>query len=99
MVCHKRILELLIDPVSCLRPGVCFLAALAYYAAEVIYMNAESRAGTGSENDDFNIDIQSCSAMDCTGLIPSLPRSEEELQNYNELRQFLPEASKKHQKP
>ena len=24
------------------------------------------------EKDDFDVDIQACSAMDCTGLIPSL---------------------------
>ena len=35
--------------------------------------------------------IQSCSAMDCTGLIPSLPQSFAEVEHYNDLYQFLPE--------
>ena len=26
------------------------------------------------EKDDFDVDIQACSTMDCTGLIPSLPQ-------------------------
>lgn len=38
--------------------------------------------------DDF--DIHSCSSTDCTGLIPSLPQSEEELENYEELYPYLP---------
>ena len=58
-------------------------------------MNQESRIGTGTSEDDFDIDIQSCSATDCTGLIPSLPQSDDEVEHYNELRQFLPEASGK----
>ncbi|MFR8165189.1 MAG: hypothetical protein ACLU8D_03430 [Enterocloster sp.] len=37
------------------------------------------------------MDIQSCSAMDCTGLIPSLPQSFAEVEHYNDLYQFLPE--------
>ena len=37
------------------------------------------------------IPIQSCSAMDCTGLIPSLPQSFAEVEHYNDLYQFLPE--------
>ena len=43
-----------------------------------------------SELDD--IDIMACSTMDCTGLIPSLPQTEEELENYNQLYPFEPEA-------
>ena len=36
-------------------------------------------------------DFDSCSAMDCTGLIPSLPQSFAEVEHYNDLYQFLPE--------
>lgn len=55
-------------------------------------MNHESEARTGTgKNDDFDIDIQSCSAMDCTGLIPSLPQSDAEVEHYNQLYKFLPE--------
>ena len=32
----------------------------------------------------------SCSSMDCTGLIPSLPVSDEELDAYKEVYQFRP---------
>jgi len=31
--------------------------------------------------------------MDCTGLIPSLPKDEEEIRSYNEIYQFLPRAA------
>lgn len=40
---------------------------------------------------DFDVDIQSCSTTDCTGLIPSLPQSEAEIEHYNQLYKFLPE--------
>ncbi|WP_215700470.1 hypothetical protein [Clostridium sp. MCC353] len=43
-----------------------------------------------SELDD--IDIMACSTTDCTGLIPSLPQTDEELENYNQLYPFEPEA-------
>lgn len=41
--------------------------------------------------DEFDIDIQSCSTMDCTGLIPSLPQSDAEVEHYNQLYKFLPD--------
>ena len=34
------------------------------------------------------------SSTDCTGLVPSLPESPEELQNYEELYPFLPKAKR-----
>ena len=41
---------------------------------------------------DFNQDdyMQASSLTDCTGLIPSDPDSEEQVENYNELYRFLP---------
>ena len=36
-----------------------------------------------------------CSATDCTGLIPALPSSEEELESYEELYQFCLENAAK----
>ena len=42
-------------------------------------------------NDPYDVDIQSYSAMDCTGLIPSLPQSFAEVEHYNDLYHFLPE--------
>ncbi len=37
-------------------------------------------------------DFKAPSGMDCTGLIPAAVRSDEELENYNELYEFLPNA-------
>lgn len=55
-------------------------------------MDHESRTGTSAGADyDFDIDIQSCSSMDCTGLIPSLPQSDAEIDHYNQLYKFMPE--------
>ncbi len=36
-----------------------------------------------------------CSSMDCTGLIPALPSSEEELEAYEEMYRFCPEETKR----
>ena len=36
-----------------------------------------------------DIDIQACSATDCTGLIPARPVTEEELKNYEELYPYV----------
>lgn len=40
--------------------------------------------------EDCDVDINACATTDCTGLIPSLPTSEAELESYNELYHFLP---------
>lgn len=50
---------------------------------------------TKIENRDYDVDIQSCSTTDCTGLIPSLPQTEAEIEHYNELYPFLPGAEPK----
>lgn len=39
-----------------------------------------------------DIDVNACSTTDCTGLIPSRPQSEAELEAYNDLYRFEPEA-------
>ena len=44
------------------------------------------------KEDPWEIDIQSCSSMDCTGLIPSLPQSEAELESYEELYPYIAQA-------
>ncbi len=36
--------------------------------------------------------VQTCSATDCTGLIPALPESEDQLEAYEELYPFLTPA-------
>ena len=41
--------------------------------------------------DEFDIDIQACSATDCTGLIPALPQDEAQLESYQDLYPFNPE--------
>lgn len=46
------------------------------------------------KKDDFDVDIQACSSMDCTGLIPSLPQDEAELEAYEDLYPFLAKAKK-----
>lgn len=47
---------------------------------------------TNHEDDD--IDIQACASMDCTGLIPTLPQSEAELEAYQELYPYLASDTK-----
>ena len=44
------------------------------------------------KTDSYDIDIQACSSMDCTGLIPAKPNTEEELENYEELYPYLTKA-------
>lgn len=43
--------------------------------------------------DDYDYLSNAASSMDCTGLIPSLPENEDEIEAYNEIYQFLPRAS------
>lgn len=44
------------------------------------------------EKDDFDVDIQACSIMDCTGLIPSLPQDEAEKEAYEDLYPYVTKA-------
>ena len=46
------------------------------------------------EKDPFDINIQSCSTMDCTGLIPSLPQDEAEQEAYEDLYPYITMAVK-----
>lgn len=46
--------------------------------------------GLLADNDEIN--LQACSTMDCTGLVPTPPRSEEEIDSYEELYPFLTRA-------
>ncbi len=57
---------------------------------EVIFMKNSSKKQLSST--DWNIDIQSCSATDCTGLIPALPETDAELEHYQELYHYLPDS-------
>ena len=44
---------------------------------------------SGNEKDPWDIDIQACSATDCTGLIPSLPESEAQIEMYQDLFPYM----------
>ena len=46
------------------------------------------------EKDDFAVDIQACSAMDCTGLIPSLPVSDAQIESYYNMYHFMAPTDK-----
>lgn len=39
-------------------------------------------------DDPGYLDIRACSSMDCTGLIPSLPQSDSELESYAEVYHY-----------
>lgn len=39
-------------------------------------------------DDPNGLDIKACSATDCTGLIPSLPQSDAELESYAEVYHY-----------
>ncbi|MEG0688288.1 MAG: hypothetical protein RR466_06345 [Hungatella sp.] len=47
----------------------------------------------GSPNEENDPDIQACAVTDCTGLIPTLPQSEAELESYEELYPYLTNAN------
>ena len=59
---------------------------------EVIFMKNSSKKQRSST--DWDIDIQSCSATDCTGLIPALPETDAELEHYQELYHYLPDSTR-----
>ncbi|WP_394525546.1 hypothetical protein [Lacrimispora sp. JR3] len=43
-------------------------------------------------NNNYDVDIQSCSAMDCTGLIPATPETEDEMEAYQDIYPYIPNA-------
>lgn len=45
-----------------------------------------------NQPDDFDVDIQACSTMDCTGLIPALPETEAEQEAYEDLYPYITRA-------
>ena len=46
--------------------------------------------------DDYDYLTNAASAMDCTGLIPSLPQNDEELESSNDIYPFQPHTKRKH---
>lgn len=53
----------------------------------------EKSANTINQPDEFDIDIESCSSMDCTGLIPALPETEAEREAYEDLYPYITHAA------
>ena len=47
-----------------------------------------------NHKEDCDIDVQACSTMHCTGLIPSLPQSEAEREAYEDLYPYITKAVK-----
>ncbi|MGN0334746.1 MAG: hypothetical protein ACI4DV_03660 [Lachnospiraceae bacterium] len=52
-------------------------------------MDKKSKASAVPMEQDY---LKAASSQDCTGLIPAAPKTEEELENYEELYPFLPNA-------
>lgn len=61
---------------------------------EKIIKKEESARIENADLSDSCFSKSVCSSMDCTGLIPALPSSEEELESYEEMYRFCtpPEA-------
>lgn len=59
--------------------------------------NSEKKDKTLSKN-NYDVDIQTCSSTDCTGLIPALPESEAELEAYEDLYPYITHANNKAEK-
>ncbi len=48
----------------------------------------ERKSDPYGEDEPERLNIQACSATDCTGLIPSLPQSDSELESYAEVYHY-----------
>ncbi len=57
---------------------------------------SNKKAESTTSKNNYDIDIQACSTMDCTGLIPSAPQSESELESYEDLYPYIPHAKSNH---
>lgn len=53
-------------------------------------MKDNDKANGKKYTDDFDYLTNAASATEFTGLIPSLPQSDEELESYNDICKFLP---------
>ncbi|WP_343209321.1 hypothetical protein [Anaerolentibacter hominis] len=51
-----------------------------------------------NEDSMYDIDINACSATDCTGVVPAAPASEAEMESYLEVYDFLPTTVRKKSK-
>ncbi len=52
----------------------------------------KTEAKEGASKNNYDVDIQACSTMDCTGLIPALPENEDELEAYEDLYPYITHA-------
>lgn len=50
---------------------------------------------TALAKNNYDVDIQACSSMDCTGLIPATPGTEEELEAYEDIYHYITHANVK----
>lgn len=60
--------------------------------------NSGNHSDEGTAKNNYDIDIQTCSSTDLTGLIPAAPVSEDELESYEDLYHYLPTANVKDKK-
>jgi len=56
------------------------------------------KSDKGTIKNNYDIDIQTCSSTDLTGLIPAEPATEEERESYEDLYHYLPKAKVKDKK-
>lgn len=67
-------------------------------------MKSDKKEISGTQSDrttaknNYDIDIQTCSSTDLTGLIPAEPASEAERESYEDLYHYLPRANVKDKK-
>lgn len=60
-------------------------------------MESEKKKERTSETskNNYDVDIQTCSSTDCTGLIPAEPADEAERENYEALYPYITHAKNK----
>ena len=67
-------------------------------------MKSDKKESSGTHSDrmiaknNYDVDIQTCSSTDLTGLIPAEPASEDERESYEDLYNYLPRAKVKDKK-
>lgn len=58
-------------------------------------MFKKSKHGKENYGDTIDLEINACSAQDCTGLIPASIQNEEQIESYEELYPYIPLAKPK----
>lgn len=71
----------------------CIIFVLPPHTDSEVMTMKDPKKNTHYDNDPYRVeatsDFPTCSSMDCTGLIPSLPTSEAELESYEELYPYI----------